>query len=506
LTVAKTAFWITVIVIASKVLAFFREIVVAALFGAGGVTDALAMADRVIGTVMVFLVVYITTTFIPSYAKVSEAEGESGALRFSNDTLWGLLVLSLLLAVAMFTAAPGIAALTAGDGQDQTSQIQTAIRIVAFKLPFIGLFHLFGGYLTARKSFYGPNTAGIALNITFIVAALVFGAASGIRGLAFASLLGIAAQALILVIWLPKEKFHLRFSKQLLSPEVRKNIVISVPALISGVLISSIYWARTLTAFYIIEGAAASLEFSYRLLTLISGLLIVPIAGMAFSYMSDFLAKNDHTAALSWMWTALRYIMFFLLPVIVIGMLFGEDIIKIVYQRGAFGEDAVRLTSESLIWHMPSLIGTASIILLLRYFYGLRDTKTPLAIAAAYVPLTILLTILFARTAGVGGIALGYSVGGMVYAILLILALRRKVGVLGLGKTIIDVCKMLPATAACGVAMFFIGLLLYNHIPMARLMAAGTAGVSVYLISMFLLKTKTAHELWAIVRKQVFKR
>jgi putative peptidoglycan lipid II flippase len=497
--ITQTALIITFIVAFSKILGIFRETVIAYMYGAGAVTDAYAVASRMVATAGLLVSVYLGTTFVPAYVRMKEKQSEKEALRFTNDTLGLCLAVTVFLMVAMQITAPLILKIT-GFSPEQFSLALTAARITLFQLPLLVFIGVFSSYLTARKSFWGPNLIGFPLSVTVISVCLIAGTQSGVIGLATANLLGFAAQLLMLFIWLRKEKYHYRFSLRLNTPEIRSGMKLFAPALLGSAIGDLNAWVNTIIATHLGEGNAAAIGFAALLLTFVMGLIVLPVANIVYSCISEYAAKNDTEKMLSTLWRTIRMIFFIVLPIVVIAIPFSFDIVRIVYQRGQFTAEAALLTGSALMWYMPALLGMTLHAFLLRFFYVLQDTKTPMFCGIASVFVSISLSIVLSRVMGIGGITLASSIGSGLSALLLLIALRLKIGPLGFGETAIDIFKMLICAIPCALAAMGIGFLLHEQSALIRFPASAFAGGVAYLVPAFLLKEMAFIDLMQILR------
>jgi len=491
-TITKTAFWLTLIIAFAKVLGFLRELVIAYVFGASAVTDAYTIAATMTLTASLLVMVYITTTFVPSYIKIRQANGEASALGFTNDALRVSIIISIVIMAIFQLGTPLIISFTGFDAEHSQFAI-VALRIALFKLPLFACIHLFSGYLSARHSFVGPNFIGIPLSITVIAIALILGTYSGIIGLSVASLLGVASQLVVLCFWLPKEKYRFKLYQKFGSNEIKNGMLLMLPAFIGQALMHLWHWTDTIVATHLYEGTAAAIGFATRILTLITGLILMPISGIVFTYMSEQVVKEDKEKAAKVLLQSIGIVIFVFLPIIVIGILFSTDIVRIVYQRGQFTDEAVATTGTALAWYLPSLIGTALTVLALRFFYGIQDTKTPLVCAAAAIPINIGMTILLANAMGIAGIALAGSIGGILQGIVLVYNIRRKVGMLKLSIFAKDLVKMLVAALICGSLSFSAGYVLSAQSSVIRFIVSAAVGVVVYLVFSLMLKINVIH-------------
>ena len=113
----------------------------------------------------------------------------------------------------------------------------------------------------------------------------------------------------------------------------------------------------------------------------------------------------------------------------------SDDVIHLLYFRGAFDETSLHLTSTAFLFYVVGVLGFAWRNFLTRVFYAVQDTSAPMKIGVVSVAVNILLDIWLAKVMGVGGLTLATSISGMVGAMLMLIRLRRKVGRMGFRDT-----------------------------------------------------------------------
>jgi putative peptidoglycan lipid II flippase len=103
----------------------------------------------------------------------------------------------------------------------------------------------------------------------------------------------------------------------------------------------------------------------------------------------------------------------------------GDDILRLFYGRGNFGEHEVKMTETVVIGYAAGFIFASARANVVKVFYAFQDTKTPLINGAISILLNIGCSITFSRFLGVGGIALATSVAMLVSVVLLMFKLKK---------------------------------------------------------------------------------
>jgi putative peptidoglycan lipid II flippase len=498
--IAKTSTLVILVSGLSRLFGFARETAVAYVFGVGAVTDAYAVAVRVVGTAGLLVSLYLTQIFIPTYVRALENDGEKKALKVANNALGISLVTSFAIMAVLYVTAPFILVITGFDAE-HASLALTSVNIILLQLPLTAVVNFFIGYSTAKKSFLKINLIGFPMNMVVISLVLIFGTQSGVAGLSVAFLFGTLSQAIFSLIWLKTEKYRHGFSVNFKTPEIRNDIKLLLPALMSGAIYDLKAWVDTLIATYLGEGNAAAIGFAMRLSGLVQGLIVLPVANIIYSYMSEHAVKKDTQGMLDVLWKTTRVILFIILPITIIAIPSSFDVVSIAFQRGQFTSEATVLTGTALMWYLPGLLGASVSIFLFRLFFSLQDTKTPMIVGVIVMLINIALSIWLSNVMYIGGLALATSISSNITAVLLFIFIRKKIGPLGFKETATDIAKMAVCAIPCLAAAVGARHLLAGQHEIIRFGGSTIAGGALYLVSAFFLKTIVADDFIKLVKK-----
>jgi len=128
------------------------------------------------------------------------------------------------------------------------------------------------------------------------------------------------------------------------------------------------------------------------------------------------------------------------------------------------------LTVAAIFYYALGLPAMSLRELLLRAFWSLQDTMTPMVIGLATLGLNIILNLLLVRYLAHGGLALATSISITINFLLLLLLLRKKVGHLGGSMLLINCSKIMLAAAVMGIGVYYLQHYFAGVIP------GGTAG------------------------------
>jgi putative peptidoglycan lipid II flippase len=175
-------------------------------------------------------------------------------------------------------------------------------------------------------------------------------------------------------------------------------------------------------------------------------------------------------------------------PITVVCIYYNKEIVKIVYERGAFTDEQTVLTSYIFIFVSLSLFFLGGNGVLNNAFYGMQDTKTPRLGAVIAVGSNIILNLILVRYMQAAGLALATSISMMLnYAILLIF-FRRKCGAFGGLSFVCNIAKCTIAIAGM-IPIFLLCEYFRNTLPTFAFFAVCVMlGLIVYALLLYVMK------------------
>ena len=192
-----------------------------------------------------------------------------------------------------------------------------------------------------------------------------------------------------------------------------------------------------------------------------------------------------------------------MIPVTAACILFSRDLVRAVFERGAFQEDSVALTAGVFGFYSMGLLFIACSTVVTNVFYGFGDTRTPLIIGVINMVVNVALNIVLSRIMGVNGLALATSLAAMI-SLGIRMAYVRKYADLewrALAQTFGKVT--LASLAACGAAWGLSSALISN--VYLRLALAAAVGVGLYYPALKLLRVREVADLGKILRRKLRK-
>jgi putative peptidoglycan lipid II flippase len=286
----------------------------------------------------------------------------------------------------------------------------------------------------------------------------------------------------------------------------------------------------TLLASLLPEGSVSYLYYADRLVQFPLGIFGIAAATAVLPSLSRQAAENDLPAVRDTFSFTMKLVFFITIPSMVGLIILREPIVALLFKRGAFDAETTRLTAYALLYYSIGLWAFSAVRIVVSTFYALQDTKTPVRIFSAVrivvstfyalqdtktpvrmavisVSANIILGIILMGPLAHGGLALATSLASMLNLLLLVWALRLKLGALGWKNIIESVCKTMICSGIMGAAVWAIALLI---IPseggtfsalLFGLMGSIVIGLVLYGSFSLLLKSQELEKVLAIVRK-----
>jgi putative peptidoglycan lipid II flippase len=409
----------------SRVTGFVRDIILAAVLGAGPVADAFFVALRLPNHFRaIFAEGAFNAAFVPAYARIREQGGVARAQVFA-DRIFTLLLTSqiILLALALVFTPYLIDILAPGLSRDP-GRFTFAVEFTRITFPYlllITLVTLFGGILNALQRFAAAAAAPILLNLSMIVALALaaffptagHAAAWGVLVAGILEFLLVAADArragAMTVLRWPE-----------LDDDVRRFFRVLGPATLGSGGVQLALFADTIIASFLPAGALSALYYADRLNQLPIGVIGIAAGTVILPEMSRRIAASDESGARHAQNRAVEFTLMLSIPCLVAFVVVPELIMRALFMRGAFTAAAATAAAHTLVAYAAGLLPFVLIRSVVATFFARGDTATPVKAALAAAAVNIAFKVLLMGPLAQVGLALATSIGAWINLALVI--------------------------------------------------------------------------------------
>jgi len=403
----------------SRVSGFIRDIILAAVLGAGPVADAFFVALRLPNHFRaIFAEGAFNAAFVPAYARIREQGGAVRAGQFA-DRIFTLLLGSqiLLLAVALVFTPAVINVLAPGFSRDP-GRYALAVQLTRITFPYlllITLVTLYGGILNALQRFAAAAAAPILLNLSLIVALALaaffptagHAAAWGVLVAGILEFLLVAGDASLAGVLT-------RFRWPELDADVRQFFRALGPATLGSAGVQLALFADTIIASFLPAGALSALYYADRLNQLPIGVIGIAAGTVILPEMSRRIAGGDHHGAAQAQNRAIEFTLLLSIPCVVAFFVLPELIMRALFMRGAFTAADADAAGRTLTAYAFGLFPFVLIRSAVATFFARGDTATPVTAALIAAAVNIAFKVLLMGPLAQIGLALATSIGAWI--------------------------------------------------------------------------------------------
>jgi putative peptidoglycan lipid II flippase len=475
----------------SRITGFLRDIMLAAILGAGPVADAFFVALRLPNHFRaIFAEGAFNAAFVPAYARIREQSGAKSALLFA-DRIFTLLfaVEAVLLAVALAFTPAVIDVLAPGFSADP-SRYGLAVELTRITFPYlvlVSLVTLYGGMLNAVQRFAAAAAAPILLNLSMMATlslALFFPTAG--HAAAWGVFIAGCLEAALVAFDVARHEGLPKFRTFSLDADVKQFFRALGPATVGSAGLQIALFADTIIASFLPAGALSALYYADRLNQLPIGVIGIAAGTVVLPEMASRIAGGDETGARHAQNRAVELTLLLSVPCLAAFLVVPDLVMLALFSRGAFTPADAAAAGATLAAYTIGLLPFVLIRSVSASFLARGDTATPVKATLAAVAVNVACKIALMPYAQVG-LALATSVGAWVnFALVVWFAARA--GFLTVDARLKDAALRLAAAGIALALALWLGdklfAMLFADLPRfraeARLAALMLLGLAVY--------------------------
>ena len=425
----------------SRVFGFVRDILIAATLGSGWVADAFVVAFRFPNLFRrLFGEGAFNSAFVPIFAKKIEGEGKEAARVFAEDAMSGLVFVLLILTIVAELAMPFLMYGLAPGFDADPKKFDLAVLLTRITMPYLlcmSLVALMSGALNSVGKFAESSSVSIVLNVSMMVATF-FSLWLGYKAGPEAGIIqawGVFAAGVLqlwLLMWgMKRNGLALKLKWPRWTEDLKRLWRLGVPGIISGGVTQLNIAIGTVIA-SMQPGAVSHLYYADRIYELPLAIVGIAVGVVLLPDVSRHLRAGNDAAVIDSQNRSLEFAMLLTIPAAAAIAVIPGEIVRVLFERGAFTSADTAATSAVLALFALGLPAFVMIKVFSPAYYAREDTKTPMRYATISLTAntlgSILLFFLFREIGWAPqlGIAIATSIGGWLNAILLWTTLHNR--------------------------------------------------------------------------------
>ncbi len=420
---------------ASRIFGFIRETMMAAALGVGPVADAFFAAFRFPNLFRrLFAEGAFNAAFVPLLAKEIEGGGMEAARKFGAQVLSFLFTVLLLVTIVMQLSMPFLVRWVIAPGfVSDAAKFELTVRLALIMFPYLmcmSLAAFMSGILNTLHRYFTAAIAPVFLNL-ILIGILLYGYQAGHSEvetgiwLAWGVLAAGVVQLALLTIAVYRQGMRFRLTLPRLTPGIKRLLVLAAPAAIAGgvtqinLVISQMIASQK-------AGAISVLQYADRVYQLPLGVVGVAVSVVLLPELARALKGNQPVEAAHLQNRSVEFALFFTLPAAAALIAVSPQIVRVLYERGAFTAEISQLVAGVLAIFAVGLPAFVLIKALTPGFFAREDTRTPMVFAGISVAVNIVLALTLFPLIYERGSAVAETAAGWVNAILLFGMLYRR--------------------------------------------------------------------------------
>ncbi len=409
----------------SRLAGFARDIMTAAVLGAGPIADAFFVALKLPNFFRrVTAEGAFSVSFVPLYSEALEKEGRKAADDFAGNAMvilfWGLLVFTIFMIAFM----PLVIALIApGFSHGDTERFDMAVTLSRITFPYLlmmSISALMGGVLCAHGRFAPFAGAPILFNLALIgLMAVAWMFPSAAHALAVGVLVAGILQFGMLYWYIRHEKIELRLTRPRFDARIKRLFRLMGPGVLGAGVVQINLFADMIIGSFLPTGAISYLYYADRLNQLPLSTVGIAVGTALLPMLSKAVAAKDLVQTRELFNRALEVTLFLGLPAAVGLIVLAKPIMFVLFQRGAFSVEAAQATAFVLQGYCIGLPAYIAVKVFSTAFWSQQDTKTPVKVAVVCTLTNIAIALSLIPFVGVAGIAIATGLVGWLQVALL---------------------------------------------------------------------------------------
>ncbi len=413
----------------SRVTGCIRDILIASILGACGLSDAFFVAFKLPNFFRRFFAEgALNSAFVPQFSHILISSGPAAAHLY-GEKVFALILFSLTGFVLFFEQFMPLCVSVFAPGFKAKPEIfnhtVSLARITFPYILFISLASLLSGILNSVDKFAAAAGTPIIMNLTMI-AALFMTSLSPDTSLAWAVFVAGILQFGWLWISCYRQGITIKPSFPQLTPEIKSLLRMGIPGAIGAGVVQINLVIDNIFASWLPDGSVSYLFYADRLNQLPLGVIGIAISTALLPALAKSIKAEQHEQTVQTQNRALEFSLAVTLPAAIGLIVLGGSIVALLFERNSFTSQDAVYTSYALSAFSLGLPAYVIVKILSTHFFAHRDTITPMIVAIGAVFLNLSLNFMLVGPLSYVGLALSTAISAWFNALALTFLLYKK--------------------------------------------------------------------------------
>jgi putative peptidoglycan lipid II flippase len=416
---------VAVINLLSRLVGFFREVLIGFHFGTSFQADSVVAAYTIPNFLYIAAGGAISTAFISIYSKTNRQIQSD----FRQVIVTYSLLLFSLISVCFFVFPRFWTELVFWGMQETEREVTASLfKVMGVSTVFLVLSMLFTGILNSHEQFKSSAAAPLLNNVVFVLIAGVFFYSYGAAAYSYGALAGAVLMLLLLVYSLRKGNYlQFRLKWGMPGGYVKRFFLIALPILFGGATLQFYFLIHRIFAAQLESGAIAALNYASKFVQLPQTILMTAVTMVIYPLLAKKIAENQFQDLNRILNRGIKILIFIMVPASIYVFFFSEQLIRLLFEYGQFTADSTIMTARLLKVLVVGMLAHAMNVYLTRFFYAMEKPNAAIVTGLiAVFGVNVVITILFIDHYGEIAIAWATTISAYVQMILLMILLSSR--------------------------------------------------------------------------------
>lgn len=497
---------LTSITLTCKVIGFLKNIVLAKYWGTGNVVDAYVMVFA-IGNVVFGWIGAFTGNFTPEYKKVSYKYGKEKANEFTNNLKNWLILITFIFVFLFEVFAKTIVSVVAPGYEGEVYELTVLFwRIYSVSFFALIMYRLYKEFINCNGKCVQALLPDLLMSSLCIVS-IVVSAYSKKEFLIWGYIVAIVLEALCESIVAHKTGLNYKFILKF-DDSIKAVLIAVLPMFLSDTLVDINTFVDKFFASNLQSGTISILDYANNVKNIAYETGIVAVTTIMYPKISEYWAQKNLEEFKGCIQRYIRIMCLLFIPISFGFFAAGKYLIGLIYQRGAFTEEATGITYGVLIMYSVGLTAIVLRLILNKVFCSMQQTGYVLITSVINVLVNIGMNCLLVKKWGIYGLAFSTSIAAIVALIVGLVFLDKYIN-MKFGNTFWAVFRMLFASLIMFGTIMLARVLFIDSISFGQmtffvqLLICFVLGVAVYALVALLLRIEEMQDIVKYVKAKI---
>ena len=425
-----------------------RDLVLANVYQTSTISDAFLIAFSIPSVMFAILGKSIATSYLPVFLSIKKEKNEVEAEKYTTKLcIYGAIICAIILIVILLFPRQTIKLFAYGFNDDTIEICKNILLIGIFSIFFMLLTSVFTHYLQNKKLYILTTLISLPLNIIIIISIFI-SRKIGYLVLGYGILLAFASEFLLLLPFIIKTKFKVRFSIKFDS-YMKKTCLLIGPILVGSCASQINHTVDKSIASNYGAGGVSILSYASTINVAIQELLVTSLLSIVFVEFSNLFVENKIDSIKEKTNSIFNTMVCILIPVSFLVCFFNKEIVKtLFFSNPNTNEGSVVIIGNCLVAYSIGIIFVAFRDLYIKIFYAKQETLIPTINSVLTIVLNIGLNYLLFFLMGIKGIAIATTISSIIAFVGLAISFRKKYFSIGIKKCIPKACLIVVISFA----------------------------------------------------------